>query len=126
MVFNLSYILLNGGNFHYMDHMWDWWGIPYIGYWTIVVWIVQLILAALVYKNAEKQEKNGLLWFILIIIPWFGILFLIGYLVIRSEEASSEKSVEEALKILDERYAKGEISRKEYLQMKKDIQNMNN
>ena len=80
----------------------------------------------MVYKNAEKQEKNGLLWFILIIIPWFGILFLIGYLVIRSEEASSEKSVEEALKILDERYAKGEISRKEYLQMKKDIQNMNN
>ncbi len=92
-----------------------------MGYWTVIVWFVQLILAILVYKDAEKQEKSALLWFILIIIPWVGILFLIGYLVVRSEEADSEEAVEEALKILDERFAKGEISRKEYLQMKKDI-----
>jgi len=92
-----------------------------MGYWTIIVWFVQLILATLVYKDAEKQEKSGLLWFILIIIPWVGILFLIGYLVVRGEEVGSEEAVEATLKILDERYAKGVISRKEYLQMKKDI-----
>ena len=92
-----------------------------MGYWAIIFWVGQLIIATLVYKDAEKQEKSGLLWFILIIIPWVGILFLIGYLVVRGEEAASEEAVEEALKILDERFAKGEISRKEYLQMKKDI-----
>ncbi len=116
-----TFILLNGGDLHHMNHMMDWWGVPFMGYWTIIVWVVQLILATLVYKDAEKQEKSGLLWFILVIIPWVGILFLIGYLVVRGEEAEAEKAVEEALKILDERYAKGEISRTEYLQMKKDI-----
>jgi len=97
-----------------------------MGFWWIAAWVVQSILAILVYKDAEKQEKNGLLWFILVIIPWVGILFLIGYLVVRGEETETEEAVEEALKILDERYAKGEISRKEYLQIKKDIQKMNN
>lgn len=77
-----------------------------------------MILAILVYKDAEKQEKNGLLWFILAIIPWAGILFLIGYLIVRGEETDAEEAVEEALKILDERYVKGEISRKEYLTKK--------
>ena len=92
-----------------------------MGFWWIAVWIIQLILAILVYRDTEKQEKSGLLWFILIIIPWVGILFLIGYLVVRGEEAQSEEAVDAALKLLDERYAKGEISRKEYLQMKNDI-----
>ena len=119
---NLSFILLNGGDLYHMDHMMDWWGVPFMGYWTIIFWVGQLIIATLVYKDAEKQEKSGLLWFVLVIIPWVGILFLIGYLVIRGEEVDSEESVKAALKILDERYAKGEISRKEYLQTKKDIE----
>lgn len=121
VVFNFPYVVLNGGDMYHMDHMMDWWGIPNMGYWWMAVWVVQLILAILVYRDTEKQEKSGLIWFILIIIPWVGILFLIGYLVVRGEEAQSEEVIEEALKLLDERYAKGEISRKEYLQMKNDI-----
>lgn len=77
--------------------------------------------AILVYKDAEKKDKNGLLWFILVIIPWVGLLFLIGYLVVRGEEADVERSIKESLNILDERYAKGEISREKYLHIKKDI-----
>jgi len=116
------FIILNGGDLHHMDHMMDWWGIPNMGFWWIAVWVVQFILAFLVYKDAEKQEKNALLWFFLIILPWIGILFLIGYLVVRGEEADTEEAIENAQKVLDERYAKGEITRTEYLQMKKDIE----
>jgi putative membrane protein len=116
------FVVLNGGDLHYIDHMMDWWGIPNMGFWWIAVWVVQFILAFLVYKDAEKQGKNGLLWFFLVILPWIGILFLIGYLVVRGEEADTEEAIEYAQKVLDERYAKGEITRAEYLQMKKDIE----
>lgn len=116
------FVVLNGGDLYPMDHMMDWWGIPNMGFWWIAVWVVQFILAFLVYKDAEKQGKNSLLWFFLIILPWIGILFLIGYLVVRGEEADIEEAIEYAQKVLDERYAKGEITRAEYLQMRKDIE----
>ncbi len=102
--------------------MMDWWGVPFMGFGMIGIWIVFIVIAFLVYKDAEQRNMNGLLWFILVIIPWIGILFLIVYLIIRSEEAEIEEAIENAQKILDERYAKGEITQKEYLQMKKDIE----
>jgi len=104
------------------DHMMDWWGIPAMGFWTLGIWAVFLIIAVFVYRDAQERNMNGLLWFILVIIPWIGILFLIVYLIIRSEEAEIEEAIENAQKILDERYSKGEITRKEYLQMKKDME----
>ncbi|MHA2431190.1 MAG: SHOCT domain-containing protein, partial [Promethearchaeota archaeon] len=61
------------------------------------------------------------LWFVLVILPWIGLIFLIVYLVIREEAFESKKTLTDAHKILDERYAKGEISREEYLQGKKDL-----
>jgi len=102
--------------------MMDWWGVPFMGFGMIGIWIVFIVIAFLVYKDAEQRNMNGLLWFILVIIPWIGILFLIVYLIIRSEEAEIEETIENAQKILDERYANGEITRKEYLQMKKDME----
>ena len=53
LVYNFPSILLNGGDLHHMDHMMDWWGIPNMGFWWIAVWVVQLILAILVCKDAE-------------------------------------------------------------------------
>lgn len=121
------FIVLNGNGWHMMDwghHMMDWWGIPFMGFWWIGVWIVQLIIAFLVLRDAEKRKMNSLLWFILIILPWVGILFIIGYLVVRSEEDETKESIDDALNILDERYAKGEITRKEYLETRLDIEKM--
>jgi putative membrane protein len=106
------FIVLNGNGWHMM------------GFWWIGVWIVQLIIAFLVLRDAEKRKMNSLLWFILIILPWIGILFIIGYLVVRSEKDEVEESLDGAHKILDERYAKGEITRREYQQAKMDIEEM--
>ncbi len=120
------FIVLNGGGFtHMMDdwgHMMDWWGIPFMGFWWIGVWIIQFIIAFLVYKDAEKRDNNGLLWFVLVVLPWIGIIFLIIYLIIREEKTEAEETISDALKILDDRYAKGEMTRKEYLQAKEDIE----
>ena len=107
-------------------HMMDWWDILYMGFWWIGVWIVQFVIAFLVYKDAKKSEKNGLLWFILVILPWVGLLFLIGYLVIRREKSETKEAIDNADKIVDERYAKGEITREEYLEIKNDMKELRN
>ncbi len=118
------FIVLDIDGWHMMDwdhHMMDWWGIPFMGFWWIGIWIVQFVIAFLVYRDAEKRENNGLLWFVLVVLPWIGIIFLIIYLIIRGEKTENEETMNEAQKILDERYAKGEMARKEYLQAKEDI-----
>jgi len=123
------FILLDVDCCHMLDwdhHMMDWWGIPYMGFWWIGIWIIQFVIAFLVYKDAEKSKKNGLLWFILVILPWVGILFLIGYLVIRGEKTETKDAIVNADKIIDERYAKGEITREEYLEIKNDMKEMRN
>ncbi len=40
----------------------------------IFIWLVQLVTAYLVYKDAKEQKMSALLWFILVIIPMFGFL----------------------------------------------------
>lgn len=127
ILYSIPFIVLNDGDFwHMMDwdhHMMDWWGIPFIGFWWIGVWVIQFIIAFLVYKDAEKKNNNGVIWFVLVILPWVGIIFLIVYLILREDRTDSGEIINDAQKILDNRYAKGEISREEYLQAKKDIVN---
>ena len=64
-------------------------------------------------------------------IPWIGILFLILYLILRDSgrhiaaeiSAPAKTTAEE---VLDERYARGELTREIYLQMKEDLKKPNN
>ena len=105
-------------------HMMD--GFPFMGLGTVFAWLISLAVAYLVYKDAEKREMNGLLWGLPILIPWIGILFLILYLILRdsgrrvaAESSVTAKTTAEV--VLDERYARGEVTRELYLQMKEDI-----
>jgi putative membrane protein len=99
-------------------------GFPFMGIGMVLVWLVSVAIAYLVYKDAEKRGMNGLLWGLPIIIPWIGVLFLILYLILRdsghhtSGIVKANTSPEE---ILDERYARGEITRDLYMQMKEDM-----
>ena len=124
MVWN---IVLDVGGFHHMVdwvHM-NWWGFPFFSYWFIGVWFVQFIIALMVYRDAEKIGKNGLMWFVLAIIPWIGIFTLITYIIMRNEEETTKEVMSDAQKVLDERYAKGEMTRREYIQAKEDIKKFN-
>jgi len=125
MLLNIPFVLMDSDGWHMMDwnhHMMDWWGVPLIGYWWIGIWIAQSIIAFIVYRDAENRENNGLLWFILVFIPWVGIFFLIMYLIIREDKAEMKETMSDAQKVLDERYTEGEITRKEYIQAKEDIE----
>ena len=94
-------------------------GFGFFGFGTILWWILWIIVAYLVYQDAEKRGMNGLLWFILVLIPMLGFVFLLLYLVMREERKSENKK---ALEVLKERLAKGEISFEEYEKMKKELE----
>jgi putative membrane protein len=99
----------------------DWWGSSSMWFWMIGYWLVFIIIGILVYRDAEKRGMSGLLWFVLVILPWVGILFLIIYLIIREDKVTPNAEHKSANALLDERYAKGEITREDYQRMKKDI-----
>jgi putative membrane protein len=99
-------------------HMMNW--FPFMGIGTLVTWLIFLVIAYLVYKDAEMRGKNGLLWGLAVLVPWIGIIFLILYLILR-EGGHFTDSKMTPQELLDERYAKGELTREQYLQMKEDI-----
>ena len=99
----------------------DSWGVPFMGFWMLGLWLVLVFIAFLVYKDAEDRGMNGLLWFILVVLPWVGILFLIVYLIVRESKGTITMPQKSANAILDERYARGEITRDDYHRMKKDL-----
>ncbi|MFP4186387.1 MAG: SHOCT domain-containing protein [Thermoplasmata archaeon] len=98
--------------------MGGWWFL-----WPIIWIVVAIVIGILVYRDAEKRGMNGLLWLILVLLPMVGLLFLVIYLVIREDHSKYVRSDtrKSAEKILDERYARGEITSEEYEEMKKEI-----
>jgi putative membrane protein len=100
-------------------HYWNWWSFPLFGGMMIFWFILFLFIGFLVYQDANKRGMNGLLWFILVLLPMIGWIFLIIYLIVR--ESKGEKD-SKALEILKERYARGEITDEEYQKMKKELE----
>jgi putative membrane protein len=75
-----------------------------------------------VYKDAKTRGMNALLWAILVLIPFVGILFLIIYVVIRETKGQNGSQKEKSpMDIVKERYAKGEISSEEFQKIKEDL-----
>jgi putative membrane protein len=111
-----------------MDYMWGGdsgysYGFPFFGWGMILIWFFAfLIIGYFVYQDANKRGMNGLLWWILIIIPMIGVFALILYVIIR--ETGGQKTLSEgktALEILKERYAKGEITTEQFQKMSEEL-----
>ncbi|MGA2912501.1 MAG: hypothetical protein ABSE07_03200 [Methanoregula sp.] len=56
----------------------------------IVVWIVQLLIAFLIYRDAKEQKMLAPVWVILAILPVFGYLVDVLYLIIREVRPSQK------------------------------------
>ena len=78
-------------------HMMDWGYMSWWGFPFIGLWIIGVIIAILI----------------------------IVYIIINSEKTEENEVISDAQKILDERYAKGDITRKEYIQAKEDLKKFN-
>ncbi len=98
-------------------------GFGWFGFGMIFWWVIFLLIGYLVYQDAEKRGMNGALWFILVILPMIGILFLILYVILREEiKRENDKNKESrAIEILKERYARGEISEEEFKKMMREL-----
>jgi putative membrane protein len=68
---------------------------PFMGFWSSLIWLIGIIaIAYLAYKLIKDQK---------ILAP------------------NKEPSIKDAEDILSERYAKGELTREQFVQMKEDI-----
>ncbi len=91
-------------------------------FWMMGMWIVFLFIAMFAYQDAVKRGRSdGLLWFLLLLIPWVNLIALVVYFIVRAEGSSKPQIHVNALSILEQRYARSEISREEFHQMKEDI-----
>jgi hypothetical protein len=54
----------------------------------IVIWLVQLLIAFIIYRDAKEQKMLAPVWAILAILPMFGYLADVVYLVIRELRSS--------------------------------------
>jgi len=100
------------------------WGFPFFGMWgMMLVWfIIFLVIGYFVYQDANKRGMNGILWWILIIIPMIGIIALLLYVILREtggHRAGTEGKT--AMDILKERYARGEITGEQFQKMSEDL-----
>ena len=100
---------------------WSWLGIPLMWFWMLGIWAVFVVVAFFVYKDAQGRGQNGLLWALLLLIPMVQVFALIIYLVLREERMATTAPLKSAPAILEERYARGEITRDEFLRMKEDM-----
>jgi len=75
------------------------------------------LLRVLQYDGLGAYELVGIPIF------WSLVYRIVVYVIIHSEKTEEKEIMSDAQKILDERYAKGEITRKEYIQAKDDLNN---
>lgn len=85
----------------------------------MIIWLIQLVIAYFVYKDAKEQNMSAPLWFILVILPMAGFLLAVLYVIIREVRMPVEtKNI--PVDILKERFARGEITPEEY-EMRKSV-----
>ncbi|MBA7483073.1 hypothetical protein ES707_18584 [subsurface metagenome] len=110
---------------HWDGHMVEGWpAFPFFGWSTMLLWLlVFLVIGILVYRDANRRGMNGLLWFILVILPMVGFIFLILYLVLREPGGGQPVPAgDTAMDVLRERYARGEIDEEEFRKRREELE----
>ena len=97
------------GYFYSMNPMRPFFGLSFL----IIAWLVQVVIAYFIYKDAKNQKMSAPLWFILVILPMVGYPIAILYVIIREVRMPIETE-KNPVDILKARLAKGEITIEEY------------
>ncbi|NLZ30427.1 MAG: SHOCT domain-containing protein [Methanomicrobiales archaeon] len=115
------YLHLHQGGHHMFE---GWPALPSPGWGMMLIWLpIFFVIAFLVYRDANRRGMNGLLWFILVILPMVGFIFLILYLVIREQGGVRPAPASDtAMDLLRERYARGEIDEEEFRKRREELE----
>jgi putative membrane protein len=119
------YLHLHQGGHHMFEGLP---AFPFFGWGMMLIWLpVFFVIAFLVYRDANRRGMNGLLWFILVILPMVGFIFLILYLVIREPGGVVQPAPtgDTAMDLLRERYARGEIDEEEFRKRREELEQKN-
>lgn len=74
------------------------------------------------HQFRNMPNNNMLLWIFFILLL---IIVISIYMIIKNNHKSNTSSDDTSIKILDQRFAKGEIDEEKYIHMKKKIQENN-
>ena len=81
-------------------------------------------LFAQYYDGYTMMDGGGWVWGLFMMLLWTGIIALVVVLIVRGvhwHDATGSGSSGDALGIAKQRYAKGEITKEEFEQLKKDL-----
>lgn len=72
-------------NDHHVDHMVMWWEDPTLLELIGAYLVLAIPIGLLVLMDAGQRGMNASMWFLLVLVPFFGMAAALAYLVIREQ-----------------------------------------
>jgi hypothetical protein len=75
----------NESDHHNEDHMAGWTTWPSLGMGMLLYWVLAIPVGLLILTDADERGMNGAGWFLLVMIPLFGLVAVMAFLLARRE-----------------------------------------
>ena len=85
------------------------------------LWILIALLVAVVLLSGGGMMGFGMGFGVIIMVLFWGAIIWLAISLINAGTQRSEETPESALAILKKRYARGEVTREQYLEMEKEL-----
>ena len=85
------------------------------------LWILIALLVAAILLSGGGMMGFGMGFGVIIMVLFWGAIIWLVISLINAGTKKSEETPESALTILKKRYAKGEVTREQYLEMEKEL-----
>ena len=88
---------------------------------TLWMLIALLVVVVLLFSGGGMMGSFGMGFGVIIMVLFWGAIIWLVISLINAGTRKSEETPESALTILKKRYAKGEITKEQYLEMEKEL-----
>jgi putative membrane protein len=88
---------------------------------TLWILIALLVVVVLLFSGGGMMGSFGMGFGIIIMVLFWGAIIWLVISLINAGTRKSEETPESALDILKKRYARGEVTKEQYIEMEKDL-----
>ncbi|CAG0999090.1 hypothetical protein FLAV_02820 [Flavobacteriales bacterium] len=88
---------------------------------SLWILIALLVIVVLLFSGGGMMGSFGMGFGVIIMVLFWGAIIWLVISLINAGTKKSEETSESALAILKKRYARGEITKEQYLEMEKDL-----